>query len=670
MVRFDYIPTWLSLFLILGILCGKEFNLSSSTLFFSSLGLIIGLGFFLFRSHRKIGRNNFFLLFSALTFFIIGVNSYFIHQIVNQKAHYKNHVTDSSAILLEIEKELKPSQNNHKYIAIVRQIDQTAVRGKVVLFVPKKEFSLAPGDRLLTKTTLVPIHTALNPNDFDYRKYMQNEQISEQIFISENNSIELSPNKNLGRSAFLMREKISNSLLINDFQASLLPLVQTLFLGQKQDLSSDVFDEFRRAGVVHILAISGLHISILIGFLFLVFQPITKFKKGMTIRLMLVLFVLWLYVFLVGYSASVVRAATMFTAISIGLYSKKKINVQSALIASMFILLLLNPNYLWQVGFQMSYLAVFFIVGFYPLLRVKTNYKVINYFLTLLWVTIIAQTGVLPLSLYYFHQTSPLFLISGILILPFIGMLLGIGFITIFLSIFDLAPILLVKIFSMTINIFYKSVHFISTLNTFEIEPIYFSKLSVFLLYLILFSLFAFLKHKNQLSIYLTLCFIILLQFHFIHQKWMTQRKNQFVLFHQYKESILLDQKGQKVKIFETHPNRENPSSVQYFLEANRIKEIEKRGLKPAVLEFEQQCLLIVSQDFHFREVNVKPNFLLMCNSPKVNFDRMLDHFQPKMILVDGSNYPDLVKKWQKTAMSKDIIFHYTGADGAFVYSH
>jgi competence protein ComEC len=499
---------------------------------------------------------------------------------------------------------------------------------------------------------------------------MQNEQISDQIFIKANNSIELLPNENFARRAFLIREKIASSLLEKDFQKSLLPLVQTLFLGQRQDLTSDIFDEFRRAGVVHLLAISGLHISILIGFLFIVFQPLTKIKEGKNIRLILVLFVLWFYVFLVGYSASVLRAATMFTAISIGLHSKRFIYVQSSLMASLFVLLLLHPNYLWQVGFQMSYLAVFFIIGFYPLLRVNSKYKIINYFFTLLLITIIAQIGVLPLSLYYFHQTSPLFLLSGLIILPFIGLILSIGFSTIFLSIFNLAPTLMVKVFSISVGIFYSSVHLISSVKTFEMNAVYFSKMTVYLLYLILFSLFACLKHKNTLSVFVTLFLTIILQIHLIHQKCAINQNSQFVLFHQYKQTIMLDHIGKNVRMYQSNPNQEYPLSIQKYLDANSINKIDKTRLKTSVLGLKENSLLVVNKEVKYKNIEFKPDFLLMCSSPKVNFERLLDHFRPKMILVDGSNYPDLVKKWQKTAISKNIDFHYTATDGAFVYKH
>lgn len=672
MVKFDYIPTWLTLFLMLGILSGKEFDFSPTVLFSASIFLLIGQGFFLFKSHQKMGRNNCFLLFSLSTFFVIGLNSYSIQQVENQDRHYKKcrSLGDSSFVLLEIEKELKPSQDYHKYVAFVRQMNYAAARGKVLMYFSKENHSLAPGDRFLTRSAFIPIRPSLNPHDFDYQKYMQNEQISEQVFITKNNSIEFLPNNNFARRAFAIREKISDSLLEKTFQTSLLPLVQTLFLGQRQDLSPGVFNEFRRAGVVHLLAISGLHISILIGFLFMVFKPLTGIKNGNELQLLFVLLFLWLYVFLVGYSASVVRAGTMFTAISIGLYSKKMINVQSSLIASLFLLLLINPNYLWQVGFQMSYLAVFFIVGFYPFCRIRTNFKIITYFVGLIAVTLIAQIGVLPLSLYYFHQASALFLVSGLFLLPSIGVILSIGFSTIFLSVFNLAPVFLVKLFNISISIFYQSVQLISSFKTFEIDAIYLTRPSVFLLYVMLFSFFASLKHRNALSIWMTLTIVIILQLHLIHQKWETGRKNQFVVFHQYKETILLDQQGDRVTIYRSNPDKEYKTAVQNFVDANHIREIEKKILTPCILKIDDRSLLVVTRNFHFEKVDYRPDFLLMSNSPKLNFEKLVDHFQPETILVDGSNYRYLIEKWQNTAKSKGVVFHYTGEDGAFVYGY
>lgn len=672
MVKFDYIPTWLTLFLILGILSAREFNFSPAILFSASIFLSIGQAFFLFKSHQKIGRNNFFLLFSLSIFFVIGLNSYTIHQVEHQQRHYKKTepLGDASFVLLEIEKELKSSRDYNKYVAFVRQMNYTATKGKVLMYTTKENDSLAPGDRFLTRSALIPIRPSLNPQDFDYHKYMQNEQISEQVFITNHNSIEFLPNNNFARRAFSIREKISNTLLEKKFQVSLLPLVQTLFLGQRQDLSPVVFNEFRRAGVVHLLAISGLHISILIGFLFAVFKPLTSIKNGNELQLLLVLLFLWSYVFLVGFSASVVRAGTMFTAISIGLYSKKMINVQCSLIASLFLLLLLNPNFLWQVGFQMSYLAVFFIVGFYPLCRMRTKFKLVDYFAGLMAVTLIAQIGVLPLSLYYFHQASPLFLVSGLLLLPSVGVILSIGFATILLSVFNLAPIFLVKLLNISISIFYQSVHLISSVDTFEINAIYLTKTSVFLLYVLLFSFFACLKHKNALSILMMLTIAIILQVHLIHEKWESDLKNQFVVFHQYKETIIMDRRGEMAKIYRSNPDEDYGAAIQNFVAANKIREVARKILKPSILKIDDRSVLVVTENFHFEKVDFRPDFLLMSNSPQLNFERMVDHFQPKTILVDGSNYRYLIEKWQNTAKSKDIIFHYTGEDGAFVYGY
>ncbi len=665
-------PTWLSLFLILGIVFGKEFDLSPPILFSISILSLIGQAFFLRKSHKKIRRNNFFLLFSVSSFFIIGLNSYTIHQVENQNRHYKKSklLTDSSFVLLEIEKELKPARNYHKYTAFVFQIDDRPTRGKVLMFVSSENDSLAPGDRFLTKSKLIPIPPPLNPNDFDYRKYMQNEQISDQVFINDNNSVTLKPNRNLAKRAFTIRAQISKSLQKKSFQTSLVPLVQTLFLGQRQDLSQAVFNEFRRAGVVHLLAISGLHISILIGFLFMVFKPLTRLRNGKKIQLFLVLFMLWSYVFLVGYTASVVRAGTMFTAISVGLYSKKTIDVQSSLITSLFLLLLFNPNFIWQVGFLMSYLAVFFILGFFPLLSIKTKFKIIDYFVGLILVTIIAQMGVLPLSLYYFHEASPLFLVSGLLLLPSIGVILSIGFLTIFLSVFNLAPVFLVKLFSFSLGIFYESVHLIASLKTFQMDAIYLTKQTVILMYLALFSFFAYLKHRHAIGLLMALTCVIMIQFHLIHVKWDTGRKNQFVVFHQYKETVLIHQKGDKAITYRSNPEKEENSTVQNFMNANKIRELEKETLKPCILEIDDQSLLVVTKNFHFEKLPCKPEFLLMSNSPKVNFEKLVDHFQPKTILVDGSNYTYLIKKWEITARSKGIVFHYTGDKGAFVYRH
>ena len=142
--------------------------------------------------------------------------------------------------------------------------------------------------------------------------------------------------------------------------------MNALLLGQRQDISKELTANYSKAGAIHILAVSGLHVGIILWMLSFVLKPLERFKKGKVIKLVLVVLFLWFFAVLAGMSASVTRAVTMFSAIAIGQFFNKRNAIEQSLIFSMFLLLLLKPLFLFDVGFQLSYLAVFGIIWVQP----------------------------------------------------------------------------------------------------------------------------------------------------------------------------------------------------------------------------------------------------------------------------------------------------------------
>ena len=151
---------------------------------------------------------------------------------------------------------------------------------------------------------------------------------------------------------------------------------------------------------------------------------------------------LWCFALIAGMSASVVRAVTMFSFVAVGLSFKRRKTILFSLISSAFLLLLVKPMFLFDVGFQLSYLAVFGIVWVQPKLANLFNCK--YWFFRKVWsmcsVSIAAQMGVLPLSLYYFHQFPGLFFLSNVLIIPFLGAILMGGILVIILALSNMLP--------------------------------------------------------------------------------------------------------------------------------------------------------------------------------------------------------------------------------------
>ena len=203
-------------------------------------------------------------------------------------------------------------------------------------------------------------------------------------------------------------------------------VLSALLLGIRTQVSPEVLNNYSVTGAMHILAVSGLHI----GILYIVLSWIFVFLRGKT-KGVLIIAIIWLYSFITGFSPSVERAAIMFSMITIAKEFKLYANIYNTLAASAMISLILNPLDMYDIGFQLSYLAVLGIVYCNSLAKhvFEPRNKIVKYFWEIVYVSLSAQLFTLPLTIYYFGQFPTYFLFTNLVAIPvsFIAMILGIA---------------------------------------------------------------------------------------------------------------------------------------------------------------------------------------------------------------------------------------------------
>ena len=468
-----------------------------------------------------------------------------------------------------------------------------------------------------------------------------------------------------------MREQVNKALIENGFKGEELAIINALLLGQRQDISEEVMQNFQKAGAVHILAVSGLHIGIIMLLLNFLLKPLEILKKGSEIKLVLVVLFLWFFAFVAGLSPSVVRAVTMFTAVAIALTSKNTINTYNSLIISIFILLLINPYYLFEVGFQLSYLAVFFIVWLQPMLYKlwKPKLKLADYSWQLLTVSTAAQLGVLPLSLYYFHQFPGLFFMSNLIIIPFLGMILGFGILIILLASLKILPAFLALFYEKIIFLLNQTVGWIAQQESFFFQNISFSIISLIFTYLFIVSFFKWFEIKKPNYLIITLFALILLQTNFLIEIYKSSAINEFIILNKSRQSVLIQRTGQKVSIDHTLENLdlyEDSSIKSYLIGSNTDILFAENKLKNVYALGKKKLMVVDSLAVYLLKKN-KPDIILLTTSPKINLERLITEVDPKLVIADASNYKSYVSLWQKTCKNNNIKFHYTVKDGAFI---
>ncbi|MGB5464041.1 MAG: ComEC/Rec2 family competence protein, partial [Aureibaculum sp.] len=536
------------------------------------------------------------------------------------------------------------------YKAKVIQLNSKEVYGKIKLNVFKDSIKrhLKVGDQIVITQKFDSIPPPLNPYQFHYKNYLKKQQIHHQVSINNNEFLYLKNNReSFKRWAFTIREQVNKALLENGFKGEELAIINALLLGQRQDISEEVMQNFQKAGAVHILAVSGLHIGIIMLLLNFLLKPLELLQNGIEIKLVLVVLFLWFFAFVAGLSPSVVRAVTMFTAVAIALTSRNTINTYKTLIISMFILLLFNPYYLFEVGFQLSYLAVFFIVWLQPLLYKlwKPKLKFVDYSWQLLTVSTAAQLGVLPLSLYYFHQFPGLFFMSNLIIIPFLGMILGVGILIIILATLKILPAFLAIFYEKIIFLLNQTVGWIAEQESFLFQNISFSLISLVFTYLLILSFFKWFEIKKPNYLIIALLALFLLQTNLLFEKYKSSTIDEFIILNKSRQSVLIQRTGQLITIDHTLENvdlNKDSSIKSYLIGSNTDILSSEKKLKNVYALNNKKLLVVDSLGVYLLKKNT-PDMILLTSSPKINLERLILEVGPKIIIADASNYKSYV---------------------------
>jgi competence protein ComEC len=634
---------------------------------FFSLGI---LGFLFYKQKQRTSL--LFGMVALLSFVCLGILSVSLWQPKNQKSHYSNQkFQDEYVWRVKIQEVLKSTTFSDRYIGTILSKDELKVSGKIILnqYRDSSIQKLQVDDELFVFGKLSEVKPALNPHQFDYKNYLKNLGIYHQLHQLNNTNYfttEVSSKTIYGKASSL-RNNIISKLQKTDFGKEELSIIQALLLGQRDDISEETYNNYKNAGAVHILAVSGLHIGVLLLLLQFLLKPIEYLPKGKIIKPIVIVLLLWCFALLAGFSASIVRAVTMFSFVTYALYLKRPSNSFNILSLSMFfILLMINPMLLFQVGFQMSYAAVFAIIWIYPMLQKLWSPK--NILLKKTWqllsVSIAAQLGVLPISLFYFHQFPALFFISNLIVVPALGVVLGMGILTIILSLLDMLPTWLVEMYNQLISLMNSVIEWVARQESFVFKNISFDWMQLLISYGIIISLLAFVTQVNFRRFAVFLTGIISFQLYLFYTAIETNTKETLLLAQRSKNSILLHQTGYELNIG-TSDNMSSQSIIKDYQVAERIRQIHSDSLKNSYHWRSKKILIIDSLGLYPYE---KTDYILLTQSPKINLERLIDSIQPKQIIADGSNYKSYITRWKKTCTKRKLPFHYTGEKGAYYF--
>ncbi len=380
----------------------------------------------------SVGSDKFFGIVAIAFFFLLGGYITSINDSRNNQDYFGNNLKEENQVQMRLTEDLVVKPNSYKSLVEVQFIDGDPVVGKSLVYFSKSEEirHLKNGDIIFAKCNFNEIKSAGNPYEFDYGSYLEKQDVHYQCYLKEDDFIK--GGEDINYFSFWI-SNIRNTLGDLITQSSMTDenkmVASALLLGEKNDLDPQLRSSYATAGAMHILAVSGLHVGIVMLLLSFLLKGLKRFKNGKFIFAFFVLFGVWFYAFLTGLSPSVFRSAIMFSFIIIGSQLQRDTSVYQSILVSAFLLLLIEPFLIFNVGFQLSYSAVLGIVYFQP--KIFKSIYVKNKWLDKVWqitsVSIAAQLATFPLSLYYFHLFPNYFLVANIIVIPLAFLLLFVG---------------------------------------------------------------------------------------------------------------------------------------------------------------------------------------------------------------------------------------------------
>jgi len=659
------------LFLLIGIFLGLYLPVSQLTLILIAVcsGIILGLAFLY--TKKQFATSYHFMMVAAVSFAGLDFSISGLHVLNNHRIN-SDLFKEESRLQLRIEKSLKPNPYTHNYIAEVISVNRSTPNFSILL----TEFhgdSLLPhlhiGDQLFIQKKIDLVNAPKIPYQFNYREFLEHQHVYGKIIFNRNEIVTL-PSQDISWTQFSvnLKQQIRANLYESGFESRHIAFIEALTLGKKDLLSKDTYQDFSKAGVLHVLAVSGLHVGLMLLILLFLFKPISRNKAGKIFSSICIVIILWGYAFLVGFTPSIIRAVTMFSFLSFARISKRDSSSLSLLFLSAVVLLIYDPCFVYQIGFQLSYAAVFSIVTLYPILHQKIYF---TYWLpkkawSIFCVTLTAQLGVFPLSLYYFHQVPGLFLLSNLLLIPFLLIILGACILSIVWSSIAPIPNPFKSIFEVIIETVLDFVHIIASQDQFIIQQVYFSPSMLVFSFLALLMLVFFMYQKKWMYLWIFSGSIFLMEMVYVYETHALRKQERFYVFHQHKKTVLGFQHQRKLTLVTSDSVR--IKNYEGLLIQQHLKDLQvKNKVENYYSIFGESLLVIDSMGVYQIEKLAPVHYLVLTNSPKVNLEQVIKRLQPKQIIADGSNYYSHVKRWKETALKEKIPFHHTGKKGTFV---
>jgi competence protein ComEC len=544
---------------------------------------------------------------------------------------------------------------------------QKNIKGTLLLYSRKNKAvsSMLPGDRLSVRCSPEAITSLGNPYEFDYRFYMETRGVKYYAFTDSTDIISYSiqEHRKLVHRALIIREKIINMFRARGISGERLALVSAITLGQKNMLDPEQKTWFIKAGIMHIMAVSGLHAVILSLFIF----KLLFFMKGRLniLRVIITLILLWSFAFVTGLTPSVLRATLMFSFLQAGNLLKRPANGINSVLTSAFVLILIRPSVIFDAGFLLSYAAVIYIITFYRdfYLKLKFRHRVTDWIWQSAAVTIIAQAGTLPLTILLFNRFPTWFILSNVIIVPVSSLVIIAGATVPLTYPISFLSYFVARVLDFLTGLTETLTEKAASMPLSTIENIGMTTIECLLLTLFIFLLVRFLLNKKSLSVIYPLSALLIFETAGTIRAIATRRTGQLIVYNTRGNITVGIRDGKRISVYSDTCiiGQEVKRHAAVLSLRSQIHSISNN---PILIKAYDKKILITHDVTEKIMEQVRPDILILSGMHPIVFKKAGQSRQISAIIISPEASPGF-RLPLKPSLTADTV-HYVRKDGAF----
>ena len=635
-------------------------------------GWLLSFVFQRFYKPKEYFKKVVYILLTNVLLFLLAFESCYLYNAKNNANHYSHYVSYSPQSFIVTITDIPTVTET--FIKIPIQINcieknnqwHYAEGTSIVYLKADSNITYHLGNCLLLHTIFSYVNEPKNPNEFDYKTFLENRNIFHVVY-AKTKDVHIFSQDNHHFSVIRLGTQIKAHLVSvlrnSHLSQEAFSICSALLVGYDDEIDNSVMQSFSHSGTLHILSVSGMHTGVLYGILIFIFSLFDKYDRYKKTKFIFVMFFLVLFIFITGLSPSVLRAALMLSLMLFGKTFYKQGNAYNTLFLSAFLLLLFNPYLIKDVGFLLSYCAVGGIMYLYPILAKLYNFenKILQWLWTSVLISVAATIFTLPISLYFFHQFPIWFVFSNLLIIP-ISMFLMFAA-ALFLMLYKILFLnhILVYIINGTTSIMLWLAQLTDNPHYGFIDFISFSKTDVLFMLLIIALCLMIIANK-QYRYVLVLCFTI--------STWISvsildsiqqKEKKEFVVFHVKQKSIYALRIGQIIFAkFDDMSSKEFQRYIKpYLLTISNLKVV---NTKANFFKVDSKYIVHNNQKAILSKTINSEYILVSDDTP---LELTTNYKSKPLVIADCSNSYKFVKQLKKQCAILEIPFYWVKENGA-----